>query len=318
MPSILAADIGGTNSRFGRFTIEDGKLAFLATEWLKTTEVASFDELLLRLAERGPEWEAARADVFLTAIAGAVQEERRCSPVNIAWSVDLDKSAPRFGLKRAALINDFVAQAYASRTEAVAQAELILDGQADPNGVQAVIGAGTGLGKCALAPIPGSERWTAVASEGGHTHFPFLTEEELGFMRFVQRETGKRQVVGDMVVTGLGLRLLHRFLAGQDLSPAEVAATFKTPNSPTLEWAARFYGRACHDYALDVLATGGVFVSGGVAAKNPELVRHPSFAAEFRASETHAGLMARIPVRLNANQDSGLWGAASYAAQRFL
>jgi glucokinase len=318
MPSILAADIGGTNSRFGRFTVIDGKLELQDTAWLQTTEVDSFETLLTRLAERGPEWEAARADVFLVAIAGAVEEERRCAPVNIAWDADLDRIAPRLGLTRAALINDFVAQAYACRTDAVASAQLVLDGTADPNGALAVVGAGTGLGKCALTPIPGSKSWTSVASEGGHTHFPFLTEEELTFLRFVQRETGKRQVVGDMVVTGLGLRLLHRFLTGQDLSPAEVAARFPDPDCPTLEWAARFYGRACHDYALDVLSTGGLYISGGIAAKNPALVQHPSFKAEFRASETHAALMGRIPVRLNANQDSGLWGAAYYGAQRFL
>ena len=79
---------------------------------------------------------------------------------------------------------------------------------------------------------------------------------------------------------------------------------------------ARFYARACRNYALQVLARGGVYIAGGVAAKAPVLVTHPEFEAEFRRSPTMAHLLAKIPVFLNRNEESGLWGAALAGVQK--
>jgi glucokinase len=175
---------------------------------------------------------------------------------------------------------------------------------------------GTGLGKAALVS-DGRGGHIALPSEGGHTLFPFVTDREWEYFRFLQARTGRTQIIGDLVVTGGGLSALHSFLAGRELDPPEVAAGFAT-HPETLAWFARFYGRACRDLALQVLALGGLFVSGGIAAKNPEVVEHPVFAEEFRASETHPHLLAQIPVRLNANEDSGLWGAAMLGRQKLL
>lgn len=119
---------------------------------------------------------------------------------------------------------------------------------------------------------------------------------------------------GDAVGIGSGLALLHRFHTGRDLSPEAVAAEL-TPDSPTLVWFARFYARACRNYALAVLATGGLYVSGGVAARNENLVLNPHFCREFVSSPSHGPLLERLPVRLNANKDSGLFGAAFAGVQ---
>ena len=112
-----------------------------------------------------------------------------------------------------------------------------------------------------------------------------------------------------MVVSGPGLAALHAFHTGRELAPAEVAAALES-NPDVLEWAARLWGRACRDAALRTLCTGGVVLSGGVAAKARAVTRHPAFAREFRQSETHGALLGSIFVRLNACEDAGLWGAA--------
>jgi glucokinase len=131
----------------------------------------------------------------------------------------------------------------------------------------------------------------------------------------VRRATKLPYCHGDAIVSGSGLSRLHAFLTGESLSPANVAA--RLPQSPrTAAWFARFYGRAARNYALNVLAQGGVYLAGGVAARNPILVRHPAFLEEFRSSPSHSALLASIPVLLNANEDSGVYGAALYGAQR--
>ncbi|PIY21009.1 MAG: glucokinase, partial [Deltaproteobacteria bacterium CG_4_10_14_3_um_filter_60_8] len=109
---------------------------------------------------------------------------------------------------------------------------------------------------------------------------------------------------------------IHWFLSGEDLEPKDVGARF-TPASETLAWAAKFYGRVCRDYALEVLALGGLYIAGGLAAQNPEMLAHANFRGEFLNSPTMAHILAKIPVLLIDNQDSGLWGAAFLGQQIF-
>jgi len=309
MPTILAADIGGTNARFARFEAGGG-LVMEDSVWLPTAESASFDDLLDALAQTDFSLAPDRADAVAIALAGPVRGAR-CNPPNIAWSVDLEPVARRRGWPPYALVNDFAAQAWACRSPAADLALDILPGRPDPDGTVAVLGAGTGLGVALLVP-DGCGSFTALPTEGGHAVFPFQGPEEFAFQQFVQERTGRQQVIGDMVLSGSGLSALHAFLEGRDLEPGQVAAELDS-SSRTLEWFARFYGRAARNLALSSLAVGGVFVSGGLAARNPVLVTYPAFGEEFRFSETHADLLAGIPVRLNAQQDAGLWGAAFMA-----
>ena len=307
---ILAADIGGTNARFAAFAAAgDGSLSLRGTCWLPTAGSASFLELAARLdREGGLPLAGAAADVVAVAIAGPVEEGARSAPPNIAWDLDLGRDAAVLGWRKWILLNDFAAQAYACRTPVMERAAEVLPGRPDPHGVMAVVGAGTGLGKAALLP-DGQGGWVPLATEAGHGLFPFADGAELEFCRFVRGAAGRRQVIGDLVCSGSGLAYLHRFLTGEDKGPEEVAACFG-PGSATLEWFARFLGRACREFALQTVSLGGLVVAGGIAARNPAVVRHPAFAVEFRDSETHAALLARIPVRLSADQDAGLWGAA--------
>lgn len=361
---VLAADIGGTNSRFALYETDGLARGHaprphdrLCAVRLPTTGAASFPDLLRQAAAVEPGL-FAPADgmppaLAVFAVAGPVRGGRRCAPPNIAWAVDLDD--PALGTPAAPgqtplaalpplppvlLINDFVAQAYACLRPGMLDVLDVQDGVAAPDAAMAVVGAGTGLGKCLLLPPcqPGAPP-RALPSEGGHALFPFTDEREMAFAAFIRAHTG-RQVIGDLVVSGPGLRLLHAFHTGQWLEPAEVAARLVPGGvsgcepgggrddergrgvgqvqpqvlSQILSWFARFYGRACRDYVLETLALGGLFIAGGVAAAVPALVTHPAFAEAFRQSDTHADLLRGVPVRLVRSPDAGLLGAALYGA----
>jgi glucokinase len=128
-------------------------------------------------------------------------------------------------------------------------------------------------------------------------------------MHYLLQDTGEPYVRAETVVSGGGLSRLHHFLTGERLEPAEVAGRL-TDESGTLRWMARFLGRLSRNYALAVVAFGGVYISGGVAAKLPELVTHREFARAFRITEVMSHVLDRIPVFLNSDEESGLWGAA--------
>jgi len=312
---ILAADVGGTHSRMGFFELDGDAAAprLLGVARLSTPAAGSFPELLANLFSTPQPFAARDCDLAVLAVAGPV-EGHICTPPNIKWKVDL-RDIAAVGLSRGALINDFAAQPSACRSEAVRDARVLQQGQDGHHvagGAIAVIGAGTGLGHCALVP-DGHGGNIAVPSEAGHAPFPFVNDEEFAFGAFVRSTLGLDYCVGDVIVTGGGLARLHAYLTGEALSPAEVTA--RLAQSPrTVEWFARFYGRAARMYALAVMALGGVYLAGGVAARNPILVEHPAFLAEFRRSGTHGAMLAGLPVLLNANQDSGMFGAALHGA----
>lgn len=307
---ILAADIGGTNSRFGHFILSPaGELELRVEVRLPTNAFPSFPDLLAGLESTEFGLPPARADAAVFAVPGAPVGDR-IAFANIAWSLDLAVLHALFPVGRSACINDFTAQALGCRMLAHT-ADAVLPGHMDPAKVQAVIGAGTGLGHAALLPGPdgGCE---VLPSEAGQAAASFTGPDENAFAAYLCRVTGENYVRRDSVLSGSGLAHLHHFLTGHALHPSEVGRLL-TPQSETTALFARFYGRAARDYALTVLAAGGVFISGGVAAKNPLLVRHPEFSRAFHDSPTYAGLLTSIPVRLLRDERTGLFGAARFA-----
>ncbi|MFH1915268.1 MAG: glucokinase [Pseudomonadota bacterium] len=309
MARILAADIGGTHSRFAVFETTGGPLDMEDSRWLDTRAATSFVHLLDQLRDSGFPFEHG-FDAAVLAVAGPVTGGTRSRLPNVPWTVDLGDAY--LDARRACLINDFAAQAHACHTRVMDGARTLQPGRGEAGPVIGVIGAGTGLGHSALISDRG--RWIALSSEAGHMAFPFTGSDEVGFEAFVRRETGRASAEGDVVVSGPGLRLLHAHLTGQWLSPADISAAI-TSESPTAKWFARFYGRACRNWALAIMPRGGLVVSGGVAARNPMLVTIPEFLDEFRNCATHADFLRSVPVLLNADDRSGLYGAAAFGMQ---
>ncbi len=312
MRRILAADIGGTNSRFGYFEAVSGQEARLVESCsLPTDSVASLTELLVRMREHGFSLDAMEADQVVLAVAGPVHGGERCRLTNAAWDIDLHDTSASLPEERSVLVNDFVAQALGAGTAYAATSALVLQRGYCRRGVSAAIGAGTGLGLCALAPLPGGG-CLPLPSEGGHAPLSFVTKEEFAFLEFLKSRTGYSHAFGDMVISGPGLSLLHAYLTGRELQPADVALEIG-PESETTRWFARFFGRTCRAYALHVLSWGGMDICGGVAARNPFLVNTPHFLNEFIDCPAYGSELAMIPVRLVTAPDTGLYGAARYA-----
>ena len=311
---ILAADIGGTHSRFGHFEVGIGsQLVCKTTKWLRTREATSFMHLVDLLNASDFSLPPSRSDVAVFSIAGPVTKGTFSRPPNIAWDVDLNVFQQRYPIDASLLINDFEAQAFACRSPIIEAAQQIVSGNVNRAAPLVVIGAGTGLGQAALMPS-GGDRFKAIPSESGHSSFPFESDTEFALMQFLLKETGEPYVRTETILSGSGLSRVHHFLSGQKRKPAEVANDLGE-DSETLRWMARFFGRVCRNAALQVLAFGGVYIAGGVAAKIPRLVTHPEFLQAFRHSVTMGHVLDEIPVFLNANEESGLWGAAYRGVQ---
>ena len=315
MGYLLVADIGGTNSRFATFSYSSNlSIEMTSSIWIDTRSASSFSKLL-ELAEPQLQQKLSQYDAVVIAVAGPVENGTSCVPTNIDWElIDRFVLESSFGCSRCLLINDFVAQAFASQTKAGHDAISILEGGAAPWGAIATVGAGTGFGKVLVVRDP-SGTCIVNPSEGGHVNVAVETEREFEFFQSLSAELGGFAVWDD-VLSGIGLTRIHKFLYNEVLTPEQVVmASGSKPE--TLDWFSTFLGRACRNFALDTLATGGVFIAGGVVAQNPQIATSPKFALEFRKSRMHAALLSRIPVKLITDRDSGLWGGAYYALNHF-
>ncbi len=211
---VLTADIGGTHSRFGFFLADGaGALTLVCSKWFLTRDADSFVRLLDMLGESDFPLKIVEADIAVIAVAGPVERGIYSAPPLIPWHVDLREVGSCNGCCRIVLINDFIAQAHATRSLPGRSARKILPGGRDPEWAAAVIGAGTGLGKALLIPN-GAEGYIALPSEGGHASFPFLSGQESEYQEFLLRRLGGAYITGNNVVSGKGISLLHEFLTG--------------------------------------------------------------------------------------------------------
>jgi glucokinase len=308
---ILVCDIGGTSSRFGLFSLDTqvDSLRLIDTHWHKTRQLNSFKELLAEIDSSSLEVDTRSADVMVFAVAGPVIDSSRCSPPNIDWSIDLDDYSDRLTRENVILVNDFVAQAFAVLGKLGREAEVVSTGVSANGAPIAVVGAGTGLGKALLQPTHGT--YVAVPSEGGHTNFCAETEAEFAFSQFAIERLGQGYLVWDKVTSGYGLQLLHEYLSGEELAAEEISERYLSDQfCPTFLWFSRFYGRVCRNYVLETMALGGLYIAGGVAAKNPDIVRSQEFLDSFCSSAKYGDVLSRVPIKLQGNEEAGLWGAA--------
>lgn len=317
---IAVADMGGTTCRFAHFRLGRnsstgaGELSLHRVVQCPTAELRDTHDALARAATTGLAPHEAQAVVW--AVAGPVHDTLRAHTTNASLAVDLSILA---GPERAvACINDFAAQAWATLALPGQEAVEILPGTAVADhaaDVRGVLGAGTGLGTATLVRLT-AERYHALAAEGGHVAFPWRNRHEADFGEFVCGALDIPYACGDQVLSGRGLALLHHFLTGKDWPVERVSAEGLGPDSPTLRTFARFYGRMCRHWVLQTLCTGGLFLTGGVAVKNPRIVRSPAFAEEFYdAPPGMLPLLRATPVRLMTREHAGLWGAARCAQE---
>lgn len=312
---ILAADIGGTNSRFAQVAI-DGLSGISMSDpvifptWSDSSD--SFDQLLELYSANRPEGspDIDEFDGLSVAIAGAISSEGATLP-NLPWDIDLSVSRP---VENIFLLNDFHAQAHGFMAPDVFdRMQLVRPGAAMSPGSIAIVGAGTGLGHAALKPHKGER--IVIPSEAGHATFAFQGKNEKEVELKMLAKTGKVWLSGDDVVSGSGAARLHEALTGKSVSPKE-ALSAGEEESRTCRYFSRFYARVCRNYCLNMYPVETLVVSGGVAAKNPHLLESPSFIDEFDNGRSYRHILERIPIYLNRDELIGIKGAAIHAWQQ--
>ena len=322
---ILAGDIGGTKTRLALFRLAGERFDLRSEQSYPSREYHDLDGIVaaFRAAFPGEIREACFG------IAGPVRDGRS-QTTNLPWTIDARVLGRSLGLPRVRLINDLEANAYgiaALDPDDLFELRAGLPGA----GNAALIAAGTGLGEAGLfwdgtAHLP-------FATEGGHTSFAPADRLQDELLVYLRRK--HEHVSWERVLSGPGLYNVYLFLRdtgrGEE-SPslaerlaredpaAVISETAIEGRSPLAEQALELfvalYGAEAGNLGLKFMATGGVYVGGGIAPKILKALKGAAFVQAFLAKGRMKPLLETMPVRVILNDRTPLLGAARCAALR--
>ena len=321
---LLAGDVGGTKIFLGLFAGNGARPKAIEIRSYRTLDFPDLGAVSLHfLRETSTAPHDIEAAVF--GVAGPITGAR-AHLTNVPWIIDLDALRRDVALPRAHLLNDLEALAWSVPVLTSDEIEVVHEGRPDADGNVALIAAGTGLGIALLPNIDG--RLVPRASEGGHVDFAPRNADEHALARSLTLEYGRVDI--ERVVSGPGLANIHRILhphqcgtltpmpPSHDL-PAAISRSALEAGCPScirsLECFVSAYGASAGNLALTVLATGGVYLGGGIAPRILPALRWPCFMQSFLDKSPMDALISRVPVKVILNPRAGLLGAAAYASR---
>ena len=321
---ILAGDIGGTNARIATFAVEGGRPKLVLERIYPTREHPNLESALLQFLKDGVE----RLTAACFGIAGPVRNRRAHMP-NLGWVVDGASLAQVAGIERVAVINDLEANAHGVAVLNETDFAILNPGASDAGGNAAVISAGTGLGEAGL--FFDGRTWHPFACEGGHADFSPADELQTEMLVWLRKQF--THVSWERVLSGAGLFNIYRFLResghgheepwlAEALKSGNPAATIVTAATEkksalcemTLQIFISAYGAEAGNLALKIMATGGIFIGGGIAPRILNHLEGPAFMGAFLRKGRMSELLERIPIKVILNDSTALIGAARAAA----
>jgi glucokinase len=305
---LLVGDIGGTNARLA--LTESGGTDPVAERRVATADFSDFASVVAAfLAETG-----ATISSGCLAVAGPISDDGRSAQLtNLPWRIDAQALEQRFGIGHLTLVNDFAAAAMGVTVAPAESIVFLQEGEPLSDAPRLVIGAGTGLGMAVL--VRHGDAWRVLPGEGGHIAFAPQDDAQDRVLQALRGEFGR--VTAERVVSGPGLTAIYRVLSGTELDPAEIThrALIDADQAAldTLDVFLSAYGAFAGDMALAVLARGGVYLAGGIAAKLLPIMSASPLLPAFCAKAEHAHLTRQMPVAVVTDPSLGLRGAAVLA-----
>jgi glucokinase len=319
----LAGDVGGTKTNLAIFDAAKGPRQPLAQKKFTSAKYPSLAALIRDFLGQA-HTNVVRATI---GVAGPVVAGRS-EITNLPWILDEDQLQEDLELEHIALINDLVATANAIPFLEPNSLHTLYSGKPEPTGTIGVIAPGTGLGESYL--IWSGERYLPFASEGGHTDFGPTSPLEFGLLRYLQERFG--HVSYERICSGMGLPNIYHYLKEmgfaeeppwlteelqtvEDITPviARIAQDTERPCDlcrTAMETFITVLGAEAGNLALKLLATGGIYLGGGIPPRILPLLSDGLFINSLQKKGRFSDLLAKVPVHVIMDGDVALTGAA--------
>ncbi len=320
---ILAGDIGGTHARLAFFDTVDGRFSLVSASIFPSREYSGLDEIVAKFVDTAN----LRPDTACFGIAGPVRNGR-VEASNLPWVIEAKRLADELKINKALLINDLEANAWGIPALEAKDVVALNQVKGQPVGNQAVIAAGTGLGEAGM--YWDGKQHHVFASEGGHGDFAPRNQLEVELFNYLRTRFG--HVSYERIVSGPGLVNVFSFLrdTGRGTPPqwlidemthsdsaAAISRAAIDSKCPLCEQAVdlfiSIFGAEAGNLALKIMATGGVYLGGGIAPKMLTKLSGPLFMQAFAGKGRMQALLESMPVRVITNDRIALLGAARCA-----
>jgi glucokinase len=324
---LLAGDVGGTHTRLGLFRPEAGSLTRLGERDFASREYAGLEDL-------AADFVAAHRQATIACaafgVAGPVRNGRS-EATNLPWVVDANILADRLEIPEVALLNDLEANAYGIAALGEADFVVVSPGNGHGIGNSGVISPGTGLGEAGL--YWDGEQHRPFPSEGGHGDFAPRNDLEIELLRHLLNQFA--HVSYERVLSGPGLVNLYRFFrdTGRAAEPPWLLEEMERNSPPVaisqaalegkselcrmaLDMFISILGAEAGNLALKMMATGGIYIGGGIAPKIAQRLTGRNFVDAFLDKGRMRPVLEAVPVHVVMNDRTALLGAALYASRR--
>ena len=335
---LLSGDIGGTKTILRLVEVTPEEQSFKSIKEEKFSS-AKFPDLVPIVKQFLTKYQLEQPELACFAIAGPVINNSS-NLTNLNWQLTATRLEKELNISRVSLINDFAANSYGVLGLKESELATLQTGKTVANAPIAVIGAGTGLGEGFL--LAHQDRYYVFSSEGGHTDFAPRNELEMQLLQYLQKKLNKDHISVERVVSGQGIVSIYQFLRDTNFTPEDEAIShqikaWETKSVKNIDPAAiiaigaqeqqdtlclktmnmfvEAYGAETGNLALKILPYGGIYIAGGIAAKNLCFMEQGSFLEAYSDKGRMSKLLRDIPIHVVLNSQLGLLGSISYAVE---
>jgi glucokinase len=320
---ILAGEIGATRIRLAAFETEGNRLQCVVEKIYMSQQHDGLAGVLAQFVKT----EGIPVHSACLGVAGPVRAGRS-KISNLPWVIDAQEVARQLRLNSVGLLNDLEAFAYGIDGLDSKDFIPLSEGAEDAEGNRAVISAKTGLGMAGL--YWDGFRHHPFACEGGHADFAPRNDLQMELLAYLQKKYGR--ISCERILSGPGIKNIYDFL--RDAHKAEEPDWLReqisaAPDPPALISRMALEGKAAicdqaltifvsvfgaetGNCALHYMSTGGIFIGGSIAAKIVPKMKDPVFLESFLDKGRMEAILRDMPVKIVANDDTGLIGAARY------
>ncbi len=323
----LAGDIGGTNTSLLLSEHSNSDIQTIYKYIYSSKDYSDFYFMLEDFLQKCSKLKSP-INAACFAIAGPVQSNK-VHVTNLPWIIKEREILRRFNIRTVKLINDFQAVGHSLASLDEKDFKTLQPGKPDVGGPKLLVGAGTGLGIGII--VSNQTDIKILPSEGGNTDFAPRNDLDIELLQFLMQH--KKRIVCEEILSGNGLIRIYDFIKAKGLaeetpelhsrlksndSAAEISTYGLSGKDPlaelTLHYFTQIYGAQASNFALTILATGGVYIAGGIAPKIINKLKDGTFIDSFNDNPKMKVILRNIPVHVILNTAVGLNGARSIAS----
>lgn len=329
---VLAGDLGGTKTLLQIAEVRDARYRVLREERYASADYEGLVPMITDFFDTHNPKRAYQIAGACLGVAGPVAEQGSTQVAmltNLPWKLDSGDIAQALAVNHVRLINDFQAIGYGIAALGADDIVTLQAGQRPVHAPCITLGAGTGLGQGIL--IWRDDHYVALPTEGGHVGFAPTDAVQMDLLRYLHARFGR--VSCERLLSGVGFVSIYQFLRERGDFPESEKLAVMTDNDPApaithaalvdkdplamqaVDLFLNIYGAHAGDVALTVLASGGVYIAGGIAAKMISAIRAGGFIQAFNDKGRMSPLTQAMPVHVVMNPHVGVMGAALVAAR---